>query len=408
MARTTTKTQDQTDTTPPQAPADNLPVATSRNNGVKAIVPASWQEITAIAGAICRAKMAPKSYCDQQGSPFPDKVAVAIMHGMEVGMTPMASLQSIAVINGMPSLFGDGMLAVVRASGLLEDIVEEEEDWDKHGPVAAICKVKRKGEKTWGIQRVCRDDAVKAGWWDKAGPWKLTPHRMLQMRARGWALRDKFADVLRGLHSAEEMLDMVDVTPQGSATTGAVPDEPKREDFTDNKAEATKPQPTGQAETAMAPAKGGAPSNAAQPEKLKDTLPPKKEEPKKAATDVQDLNETTDQPGDPRDQEETDVPTDPKPQIDKSNLDEEEDSAPIKFTNYSKYSAFFEFADPWLCDESRTEAEIVAFGAFYNQYMTRGCDPKVEPNKKVRDAMEDTKRVYKEALEFAQKRAASR
>ena len=40
------------------------------------------------------------------------------------GFTPMAALQSIAVVNGMPTIYGDGMLALVRASGLLEDIIE--------------------------------------------------------------------------------------------------------------------------------------------------------------------------------------------------------------------------------------------------------------------------------------------
>lgn len=43
--------------------------------------------------------------------------------------------------------------------------------------------------------------------WGKSGPWQQYPKRMLQMRARGFALRDKFADVLGGLISAEEARD---------------------------------------------------------------------------------------------------------------------------------------------------------------------------------------------------------
>jgi hypothetical protein len=49
---------------------------------------------------------------------------------------------------------------------------------------------------------------------------------MLQMRARGWCLRDTFPDVLGGLVMAEEAADIVDITDQGSATTA--PPEPKR------------------------------------------------------------------------------------------------------------------------------------------------------------------------------------
>src|SRR5262249_4628841 len=55
--------------------------------------------------------------------------------------------------------------------------------------------------------------------------------RMMKMRARSWALRDKFADVLRGLHSAEEAQDMVDITPRSMASMA--PPEPRRSDVTD-------------------------------------------------------------------------------------------------------------------------------------------------------------------------------
>ena len=38
-------------------------------------------------------------------------------------------------------------------------------------------------------------------------PWKSYPDRMLQMRARGFALRDAFADVIGGLITSEEAED---------------------------------------------------------------------------------------------------------------------------------------------------------------------------------------------------------
>jgi hypothetical protein len=41
----------------------------------------------------------------------------------------------------------------------------------------------------------------------KEGPWQTYPRRMLTMRARSWALRDGFADVLRGLSIREEVDD---------------------------------------------------------------------------------------------------------------------------------------------------------------------------------------------------------
>jgi hypothetical protein len=50
-------------------------------------------------------------------------------------------------------------------------------------------------------------DAKRAGLWTKAGPWQTYPRRMLQMRARSFALRDAFPDVLKGLISVKEALD---------------------------------------------------------------------------------------------------------------------------------------------------------------------------------------------------------
>src|SRR3546814_4979258 len=51
------------------------------------------------------------------------------------------------------------------------------------------------------------DDAKKAGRAGKQGPWSQYPQRMRQMRARAWAMRDGFADVLKGIGIAEEVRD---------------------------------------------------------------------------------------------------------------------------------------------------------------------------------------------------------
>jgi hypothetical protein len=124
-----------------------------------------------------------------------------------------------------PSLWGDGLLAVVRASGLMVDIAETVHFDDKGSPEAATCIVWRVGQKTPVQRMFTRAQAQKANLWSKQGPWSNYPQRMLAMRARAWALRDGFADVLRGMRSAEEVEDTPrDITP-------AQP-EPQRADFT--------------------------------------------------------------------------------------------------------------------------------------------------------------------------------
>jgi len=74
--------------------------------------------------------------------------------------------------------------------------------------MVATCAARRKDDPTEIVSVFSVADAKKAGLWGKAGPWQQYPKRMLQMRARGFALRDAFPDVLRGVISAEEAADI--------------------------------------------------------------------------------------------------------------------------------------------------------------------------------------------------------
>lgn len=172
----------------------------------RAIVPSDFEGCWRLAQVIVSANMAPSSL------ETVEKCTVAIMHGLEVGMTPMAALQSIAVINGRPTIWGDGALALVRGSGLCEGI-EEKIEGEGDGR-RAICKAWRKGEKLPIVRTFSVADAIKAKLWGKAGPWQQYPDRMLALRARGFTLRDGFADVLRGLGITEEVADYHDEPAQ--------------------------------------------------------------------------------------------------------------------------------------------------------------------------------------------------
>jgi hypothetical protein len=207
-------------------------------DSVKPFIPAGFQSVLRFAELIHVSGMAPK---DMQTV---DKIAVAIFHGMEVGMTPMASLQSIAIINGRPSIWGDGALAMIRASGELEDIEEYYEgDWlladgkTINTEFKAICVVKRKGAKRSITNEFSVADAQRALLWGKSNtPWVTYPKRMLKMRARSWAIRDEFTDIMRGLVLAEEAQDYDDmrnvspkeeppVPPEGAKARGRKPRE---------------------------------------------------------------------------------------------------------------------------------------------------------------------------------------
>jgi hypothetical protein len=130
---------------------------------------------------------------------------LAIQHGSEVGLSPMQSLQSIAVINGRPTIWGDAALALVQSSPVCEYVREFTEGQGEN--LTAVCECKRRGYPAPTVSRFSMADAKRAGLAGKAGPWSQYPERMLALRARGFALRNAFADALRGLITAEEAQD---------------------------------------------------------------------------------------------------------------------------------------------------------------------------------------------------------
>lgn len=162
--------------------------------------PATITEAIQFSEMLAASAMVPKAY---QGKP--QDIMVCVQWGYEIGLAPMQALQNIAVINGKPSVYGDAAMALVQASPVCEDIEEYFEGEGTPNPVA-VCVAKRKGRKPV-VAKFSVEDAKRAGLWGKQGPWQAYPKRMMQMRARGFALRDAFPDVLKGLITAEEAAD---------------------------------------------------------------------------------------------------------------------------------------------------------------------------------------------------------
>lgn len=176
--------------------------------------PSNLTEAMEYAKLIAASDLVPKDYKNQPGN-----VLVAVQMGGEVGLKPMQSLQTIAVINGRPSIWGDAGLALVEASGLLEDFHEMDfEEIAKAGK--ATCTAVRAGRPSTIERTFSREDAKKAGLSGKAGPWTQYECRMLQMRARWFVLRDGFADVLKGLHAREEVQDYDAIEETGPRVIG--------------------------------------------------------------------------------------------------------------------------------------------------------------------------------------------
>lgn len=175
-------------------------VTVEQSNRQFDLSPQTFEQALTLSKYLADSDLVPKDF---KGKPA--NCLIAMQWGMELGLKPMQALQNLAVINGRPSLWGDAVIAIVRSSPLCEYVTESDDG------ETATCRVKRKGEPEQ-VRTFSMEDARKAGLIGKQGPWMSYPKRMRQMRARAFALRDVFPDVLRGMPVAEELMD----TPAGN------------------------------------------------------------------------------------------------------------------------------------------------------------------------------------------------
>lgn len=209
-----------TDINTPKASPKALAVPTEVPNptaGPRGLILTTLAEFFQQADIVMAARVNPK------GLDSPEAVVIALQLGAELGLPPMQSLQSIAVINGRPGVYGDCVMALVRASGKMENYTQDVQGEGDNRK--AIVTTTREGVKY--SQTFSWSDAKRAKLDQKDGPWKQYPDRMMMFRARNFLFRDVYADILRGFKTVEELEDtppekVANASVVGSAEPGGI------------------------------------------------------------------------------------------------------------------------------------------------------------------------------------------
>jgi hypothetical protein len=185
------------------------------------VLPKDYEDVMRFAGLVHSSGLAPK------GFDTAPKVAVGILTNLELKRPIITGLQDLAIINGRCGIYGNAALAMVTASGLMENDYPKQteagtpfqDDWTFTFTVKRKNHPEVTGIWTWAeSKRAGFDDPkTKDGKDDIWTPWKRFTRRMMQWKARTFVLRDEFGDILQGMNIAEDLHDVIDLeqtTPQ--------------------------------------------------------------------------------------------------------------------------------------------------------------------------------------------------
>lgn len=153
-----------------------------------------------------------------------EAAAAIILKGRELGIPTMEAFSLINVISGKPTISPQGMIALARRTGQLQDItITDETD-------TAVVTVTRKGQTPFTTRFSARD-AVAMGLANKDN-WQKQPKVMRQWRAISANFRITFPDVIGGMYMPEEL--GADVNDEGEVIQFTETHVPR--DFADDQA----------------------------------------------------------------------------------------------------------------------------------------------------------------------------
>lgn len=144
-------------------------------------------------------------------------IVCALQFGAEVGLSPMASLKNVYVVNGRPELWGDGFRGVVVSFPEFDwSKFDEELSGDGETRIATVTMGRKGVEKTWS-QSFSVAQAKQAGLMGK-DTYKAWTDDMLSHRAFARCAKRVFPDRLAGFGGPDES-EPSDLPPQRPVLT---------------------------------------------------------------------------------------------------------------------------------------------------------------------------------------------
>lgn len=161
-----------------------------------------------IAQALSKSDLVPASYKNN----VPNTM-IALETANRMKISPFMVMQNLDVIKGKPSWSSTFIISAINTCGRFEPLrfrFEGDEAKDNYGCRAVAVDIKT-GEELRG-PLVSWKMVIAEGWRDKAGSkWKTMPELMFQYRAASFFGRLYAPDILKGMKSIEENIDISNI-----------------------------------------------------------------------------------------------------------------------------------------------------------------------------------------------------
>lgn len=155
---------------------------------------------------------------------------IALEMASRMGINPFALMQNLYVLNGKPALESKFTIALINNSNMFVDPLEfetvgEDAGWDKKNnkpndanyKVRAFATRKKTGKVCYGPW-ITWDMVIAEGWVSKTGSkWQTMASVMFMYRAASFFGKLYCPDLTFGMQTAEEMQDVIDITPPKQA-----------------------------------------------------------------------------------------------------------------------------------------------------------------------------------------------
>lgn len=168
----------------------------------------SFEVALRMADCLSKSTVVPREYQGNNGN-----CMIAIEMASRINTSPMMVMQNLYIVNGRPAWSAQWIISMINSSHRYKTELQFDfgHDKDDGGLSCTAWAEDWNGHKVLG-PKITMNMANAEGWTNKNGSkWKTMPEVMIQYRAASFFGRMNCPDMIMGIYSKDEVVDMVDI-----------------------------------------------------------------------------------------------------------------------------------------------------------------------------------------------------